>query len=190
MNLKMVHILNVNINSGDSMKKKIIIVLIVLVLVLVTGCENNKNKEDKYKNQKTLTCTKINPGALDLGSRDINYIIDSTDTYIYSDDVLKDGKMIETYDFSRYLHSRSSYRSDYVNLYKVLFDAYECSTDYFSNVEALSGSVKECNKEWGDDTFSRIYTMDTEILKDRDDFKTIKKAKDFYEKNLFKCKIK
>lgn len=175
-----------NINSGDIMKKKIIIVLIIFVLVLVTGCNNN---EGKNKNQKTLTCSKINTSTLQL-NKNISYIIDSKDIFVYSNGILKSAEMKETYDFSNYLHGRSLTRSDYINLYKVLYDAFECKTDYFSNVESLSGSVKECNKEWEDDAFSRVYTIDVDVLKERDDFKTIKKAKVFYEKYLFKCSIK
>lgn len=168
------------------MKKKIIIVLIIFVLVLVTGCNNN---EIKNKNQKILTCSKTNTSTIEL-QRIIPYITDYNNTFIYSNGVLKSAEMKETYDFSNYLHSRSFNRSDYVNLYKILYDAFACSTDYFSNVEALSGSVKECNKEWEDDAFSRVYTFDANVLKDRDDFKTLKKAKDFHEKSLFKCSIK
>lgn len=171
------------------MKKKIIIVLIIFTLVLVTGCEKNK-EEVKNKNQKTLTCTKLNSSSIELGSKDVNYIIDSNDVFVYSKNELKSAEMKETYDFSDFLESKTLYRKDYVKLYKTIYDAFECSTDFFSNVDALSGGVKECNKEWEEDAFSRIYTMDTEILKDRDDFKTIEKAKDFYERNLFKCKIK
>ncbi len=186
MNLNASLISSVNINSGDSMKKKLIIVLIIFVLVLVTGCNNN---EGKNKNQKILTCSKTNASTIEL-QKNIPYITDYNNTFIYSNGVLKSAEMKETYDFSNYLHSRSLNRSDYVNLYKILYDAFECSTDYYSNVESLSGSVKECNKEWEDDAFSRVYTFDVNVLKDRDDFKTLKKAKDFHEKSLFKCSIK